>query len=219
MRSEKILLTCATPLEAKAVRVAAETYGTVIPVEPQIDLLITGVGAVPTTYHLTQHIGSYGYILNFGIAGAFTPNLNSGDVTIVTSDCFADYGIDDNGKLLSFAACNLSNPDEPELSLLTNPHLKDLNLPFPGVKGITVSTASGSAKRISMLTEQFKPDIETMESAAIFYTCLMSRKKFICLRAISNRVEPRNRSNWTISEAISKLSPAIKQVIRIFPNS
>jgi 1,4-dihydroxy-6-naphthoate synthase len=48
----------------------------------------------------------------------------------------------------------------------------------------------------------WNPEVETMEGAAFFQGCLIENVPFRALRAISNRVEPRNREAWKLKEAV-----------------
>jgi len=64
----------------------------------------------------------------------------------------------------------------------------------------------GNNSSIQETFVKFHPDIETMEGAAFFYVCAMERVPCLQLRAISNRVERRNRGAWKIDLALANLS-------------
>jgi futalosine hydrolase len=81
------------------------------------------------------------------------------------------------------------------------------------VNAITVNSATGSDATRNKLLKKFNPDIETMEGATFFYLCKREKIPFLALRAISNRVETRNRSNWNIPIALKSLSEKLKEVI------
>lgn len=169
------------------------------------DILITGPGAVPTTFALCRIADSYDVIINGGIAGSFTEQLPLGSVVLVDCDSFADYGVDDNGTFRHIDS--ILPPLQKDLPLreLVNPYTIKPNLKLTGVRGITVSTVSGSDERIAIMKRLWNAQIETMESAAVFYVCLKLGKPFFCLRAVSNYVEPRNRENWLIAPAVQNL--------------
>jgi len=194
-------------------------------VNQQVDILITGVGAIPTVFHLTRaiHTKKYDLIVNAGIAGAYQRKLEIGEVVVISEDLFADYGVDDRGNFVSLFDAGLADPNKFPFrnGRLTWPYEEIFihSAEFQRVKGITVSTSSGSEARISELVKLYSPAIETMESAAVFYSCLLSKIPFICLRAISNYVEPRNIASWNISKAVSALNEGVERVIRIFLNS
>ncbi|MEW5846258.1 MAG: hypothetical protein AB1777_08340 [Bacteroidota bacterium] len=169
------------------------------------DLLITGPGSVPTAFALSRVADAYDVIINGGIAGSYTHKLPLGSVVLIDSDSFADYGIDDNGAFRHIDTILPHNSKPIALSEMTNPYLINVNINLARVKGITVSTVSGSPERIDLLKSIWNGQIETMESAAVFYTCIKLGKPFFCLRAISNYVEPRNRKNWQVDVAVQNL--------------
>ena len=179
--------------------------------ERQFDVLVTGIGNVATCFHLAQTLmqRSYSSAISIGIAGSFTETITIGETVQITEDCFADLGVDNNGQFRSLKEEGLQGDD-----FLGNP------FPLPTkhreVRGITVQTASGSQKRIDELIEKFHPQIETMENAAFFYVCRMMNIPFASFRGISNKVEPRNRKNWRITEAIENVNEALRNLIGIF---
>ncbi len=180
-----------------------------------IDILITGVGVVQTTFSLMQHLekNKYDQLINVGIAGGFSPTFAVGTVIEVCSDTFGDLGVDDNGRFISsWDAGLLERTTFPfENGWLKNPYTFDELL--PQTKGITVQTASGSTPLVEERKKIFNPDIETMESAAFFFVVLQKQIPFAAIRAISNRVEPRNKRNWDIELAVSNLNHYLKKKI------
>lgn len=185
-----------------------------------VNILITGIGAVPTTYHLTRCALSYDLIINAGIAGSFSHDLHPGSVVTISEDVFSEYGIDNRDQFVPYSNAFKSDANDP----LSNPFMSNpwLGSEFkPGnlkrVRGITVATVSGSKERIDFLKTYWNPEVETMESAAVFYTCLNLKIPFICIRSISNLVEPRDVSKWKTSDAIENLCKHIKYYIEQVP--
>ncbi len=180
-----------------------------------VDILIGGIGSVTTTFRLTQLLlqRSYQNAISIGIAGAFVDDISIGEVVQITEDCFADLGIDDNGTFRDLSEIGLAIVDEYpfEHGRVINP------LPVPAkylsVIGVTVQTASGSEPRISQLISRYHPQVETMENAAFFYVCRMMKLPFASFRAISNKVEPRNRNNWRVPQAIERVNMAICELL------
>lgn len=181
-----------------------------------VDALVTGIGAVPTTFALTRHAQDYDLVVNSGIAGAYKPNLSIGTVVCINQDSFGDYGIDDHGVFKSLSEMRLSATDLPnQEEILNNPWI---NFDFPKykvplVKGLTLSTASGSLETIEKIKKRWDADIETMESAAVFYVCKLLGVRFISYRAVSNFVEPRDKSKWNIGKAIGNLETEVRNFI------
>jgi futalosine hydrolase len=175
-----------------------------------VEILISGIGAVATTFRLTQTLmrRPYSRVISIGIAGSYAPDVPVGDVVQITEDRFADLGIDDNGSFLSLREAGITvSCDDDADGLMTNP--SPALSPHPVVRGITVQTASGRREQIDQLVDRFHPQVETMENAAFFYVCRMMQVPFASFRAISNRVEARNRASWRITEAVESVNEAL----------
>jgi futalosine hydrolase len=203
-----ILVVAATEEEIKGVRTIAEKK---MIDHLKIDFLITGVGMTSTAYALTKRIASRKYQLavNIGLAGTFRKEIKMGDAVTVVSDTFADVGAEDGDNFLSAFEMGLQNVDHYPF---VNGKLKcDSHEIFTGlkslkkVKAITVNTIHGNDLSIQKAMKKFHPDIESMEGAAFFYVCMMEKIPCIQLRAISNRVERRDRSGWDIELSLKNL--------------
>lgn len=217
----KILVTSATRFECKLD--VGKSHGLAEPIsvnEPfkhRVDLLIAGVGAVPTAFALTRFANDYDLIINIGIAGSYTSKYSAGDVVCVNEDAFGDYGIDDNGSFKSLSSLNFAdNSLFSENNFMKNTWIESRfsYLKTPRAKGLTLSTASGSKDVIDKIKSFWKADIETMEGASVFYVCNQLNKPFICFRAISNMVEPRDKSKWEASKAVENLDKELRLFIQ-----
>lgn len=188
-----------------------------------VSLLISGVGSVPTTFHLQAELTKrkYSAVVSLGIAGSYSPFLTIGDVVVVRSEVFADYGIDDNGQFHTLFHHGLADPNhypfEDGVIQWKFGNFFPMDNQLLNVKGVTVSTATGSESTKNRIERQFSPDIETMEGAAVFYTCSMMNVPFVCLRGISNRVEPRNAVGWNIPLAVDNVCREAEKVILQLP--
>ena len=188
--------------------------------ELEINLLITGVGSVSTAWALNQWISQRGkpdLAINGGIAGSYKDEFPPGDVVMPISDCFADAGIEDGDDFVTLAEAGLIDANEfPYKNGIINTDQRfseRLYSVIKTVRAITVNTATGSENSRRKLFEKFNPDIETMEGATFFYICSMENIPFLALRAISNKVERRNKNNWKISLALNNLSEKLKEVL------
>jgi len=203
---KKILIVVATEVEVLPnFRQVGKEIHSLEQYDIHADILITGPGAVPTAFALSRVADAYDIIINGGIAGSFSDQIPLGDVVLVDSDSFADYGVDDNGTFRHIDNILIPLQKALPLSELVNPYSIRPNSRLKGIRGITVSTVSGSNERITTIKRLWDAQIETMESAAVFYVCLNLGKPFFCLRAISNYVEPRNRKSWQIELAVQNL--------------
>ena len=177
----------------------------------KIDVLLTGVGMVATAVWCTRAlaIGGYDVSLNLGVCGSFNPSMPPSSVVHVTSDVLADLGVQDGSRFLSLHEVGLLPPDEFPFSggrLLNEmpPRLAGLS-DLPIASGITVNTVHGEEASIAEVQSRYAPDVESMEGAAFMYACLIAGVPFAQVRAVSNRVERRNRAAWDLAGAIECL--------------
>ncbi|MCD6011611.1 MAG: mqnB [Flavipsychrobacter sp.] len=176
-----------------------------------IEVLVTGVGMVATTYALTKHIqhNKYDFVMQVGVAGSFYKELALGDVVFITEDRYADFGAEDHDKHLDIFEMGLQDKNTFPFSngKLVNPlsHFHD-NIKLPRVSGITVNTVSGNAQTIKMRSERYNAMVESMEGAAFHEVCLRENIPFAQVRAISNYVTPRDKSQWKMKEAVINLN-------------
>lgn len=182
------------------------------------DILVTGVGIASTAYRLGKTLArnKYDFVINAGIAGAFSRDLKIGEVVNVCSDVIADLGAENGSDFLPLDKLNIGKSDlaktvwkTESISEIKNPVINSLKK----VKGITVNTVHGNKINIEKIAGLFASDTETMEGAAFLHIC--NEEKISCaqIRAISNYVEDRNTAGWRIAEATEKLNDV---VIKIF---
>ncbi|MGQ9847140.1 MAG: phosphorylase family protein [Bacteroidales bacterium] len=170
----------------------------------QINILVTGIGVPSTLYNLSKYVflqktetSSLDLIINIGIAGSFKDDLNNGEVIQVVEDTYADIGFEEQREFKHISEI-INTP-----IFYKNNYLFDFQ--FKNQRGITVNTVTDDKEKILSLIEKFNPEIETMESAAIFDFCLKENIPFIVIRAISNKVGERDKSKWHISLAVHNL--------------
>jgi futalosine hydrolase len=185
-----------------------------------ISLLVSGVGSISTAWALKQWISlneKPDLAINAGIAGSYRDEIIIGDVVMPLSDCFADAGIEDGDNFFTLAEASLISANEFPFregfiytDTIYSTKIKSILKP---VRAITVNTATGSEISRERLLKKFNPDIETMEGATFFYICARENIPFLALRAISNKVEPRNKSIWDIALALNNLSEKLNEVI------
>lgn len=177
--------------------------------ELDLHLLITGVGTVATTFAVATRLAQerFDWALNLGIAGAFNPTLQLGEVFQVTRDRLVDVGIEEaDGRFVDVFDLNLTEANAPPYQEGWL-HPSESTFDFlPKASALTVNTVHGSAESIASIKAQYPADLESMEGAAFFYCCLQQQLPCLQLRAISNYVEPRNKDNWNIPLAIDRLN-------------
>ncbi len=185
-----------------------------------LDFVVTGIGQVATTFHLMKALqgADFQMLINVGVAGAYDSKLNLGDVVNVVIEEFGDLGAEDNdGSFINFYENGLILSDDFPFMKGKMYNIFGSEFDFlPQVKGLTVNKVHGFLPSIERTKQYFQADVETMEGAAIFYTCLQSNINFLEIRAISNYVEARNRNNWQMPLAIANLNKVLIEMLCSF---
>jgi futalosine hydrolase len=185
-----------------------------------VHLLITGVGIPLTAFSLGYYFNKQkpDLAINAGIAGALNLNLKIGDVVNVVSERFGDLGVEQaDGTFTDVHEMGLINSDEAPFQngILSNPKAIEYQF-LPSANGLTVNKVHGSDSSIKTVKLKYKADVESMEGAAFFLSCLMVKVDFLEIRAISNFVEPRNKENWNIPLAIENLNQILIEMIKAY---
>jgi len=204
----KRLIVSATALELRGlIELNDAVPGRVLEVG-NTDILITGVGQTATAVQLGKLLTTtkYAAAINVGICGCFHRNMIPGTLVKVESDCFADLGAEDGEEWLDVYDLNLAGRNDfPFTDGCLVPEPIPAFRHIQGVKGITVNRTSGKDTTIEKMKKYFQADIETMEGAAFYYSCMMMDVPCIQIRAVSNFIEKRNKDNWGIGKALTAL--------------
>lgn len=177
----------------------------------RVVVCITGAGILHTACHVTNalQLQRFNLAIAAGIAGSFTPKLPIGTVVEVYRQQIADLGAENRRHFIPIEQMPFYNPNlfPYQNGCLYNPNPGNLmfNNQLPRVVGITVNTVSGRKSTIQLRRKLYQPDVECMEGAAFFYTCLLQGVNFTEIRAVSNYVEPRNPLRWNIPLAVNNL--------------
>lgn len=178
----------------------------------QIDILITGVGMVPTAAGTSVALARYTYdaVINAGICGSFNRDITIGKVLNITTDCLPETGAEDGEHFLSIIDLKLLDQDEFPFSggKLINDSVFESSL-INGLlisTGVTVNTVHGNAKSIKAFLSRYPVDVESMEGAAFIYACKMSGIRYLQIRSVSNYIEDRSVSKWNIPLAVQNLN-------------
>ena len=185
--------------------------------DTEVDILISGIGTTFTTFHLTNVLkdNKYQAVINIGIAGSLTRRLNIGEVVNVTSEEFADLGIEKKDEFLTLFETGFIDLNEfPfEYGLLKASDTNGL-FNLKKVRAITTNRSHGRESTITEVNSKFTAQIESMEGAAVFYVCKWFGISCYEIRAISNYVEPRDSAQWNIPLALENLKISLVQVLK-----
>ena len=177
-----------------------------------VDVVITGVGMVATAVRCSHALArmEYDLALNVGVCGAFDKTLELGTVVHVVSDRISELGAEDGTQVLTLEELEL--PGQSEFVNPAPPSYPPFDL-LPAVSGITVNTVHGTEASIAAIAKRFSPKVESMEGAAFMSACLLHHVAFAQVRAVSNRVEPRNKEAWKMADAIRNLGVTALRIL------
>jgi len=182
-----------------------------------IDILITGIGLTATTYRLLKQsqIKRPDLVIQAGVAGCFDRKIPLGTVVAVKKETIADQSVMELKKLKTLFDLHLVPHDQFPFTKgwleNNNKVLKKLKLKKDNA--ISVNEITTSKQRVRFYDESFQPAIESMEGAALHYTCLMEKIPFIQLRSISNYIAERDKTKWDMKKSIANLNKALIDLI------
>jgi futalosine hydrolase len=203
-----ILVVAATEIELSGIR-----HGSTDMLDRKVRTLVTGVGMLPSAYSIMQEISlsKPDMILQIGIAGSFREELPPGTAVVVEREIIADMGVHENGGYRDVFELGLAGKNivPYEDGAVVNPHVELLSaIGIPAVRAVSVNEISSSPERISLFKNAYHSDIESMEGAALHYTCSLQQIPFMQIRGISNMVGERDKSKWKIKESLGAATAA-----------
>ena len=185
----------------------------------QVDVIITGIGLVSSTYSLGKqiHIKRPDLIIQTGIAGCFDPSIPLGSVLAIKQEAIADQSVIELDKLKTLFDLKLVPENQFPFSKgwLVNKSELLKKIKLKKVKGISTNEITTSKEKVKFYKETFDPVIESMEGAALHYVCLMEKIPFLQIRSISNYVGERNKKNWNLKESIINLNNELISLLHI----
>ena len=192
--------------------------------DADIDVLVTGIGMLQTAYFLGRQLSArqYDLAINAGIAGTFIKSFPLGTVVNVVEDCVPDLGAEDGENFLSVFELGLADPNAHPYtrgklmndSFHSVKHgINEIISKLPKVNAITSNTVRGNVESIARIRKLTEADIESMEGAAFFFSCLSAHVPCLQIRSISNLVEERDKSHWKIDLALKNLNKMLWNII------
>ena len=189
--------------------------------------LIGGVGKTAATLSLYGHLRSHPgvrAVLLFGIAGAYpdrhrgTPApVRVGEVCIVGSERFGDEGVETPDGFHDFGSATWGRQRLCDTGPFpANPRMVQeaaAVLSVPVVRGVTISTCSGTEATSERLARRSGADIETMEGAAAAYVCRQLELPLLHVRAISNWTGDRPHGEWNLGAAVEAVARAVERLL------
>ena len=159
-------------------------------------------------------------VLLFGVAGAFparhrqTPApLGVGDLAILAEDMLGDEGVDTPDGFLDLGAMRLGDSGP----FVADPRLASAAgelLSAPLLRGVTVSSCSGTEAASQRISARSAADLETMEGAAVGFVCRRSEVPLLQIRAVSNWTGDRDRGDWNLGAAVDAVQSAVRRLMQ-----
>jgi futalosine hydrolase len=215
----KVVITAATKLELNGITQRTSKDG-IERRDVEVSFHVSGIGILHSCYSITRVLLEQkpDLIIQTGIAGCFDMQIPLGKLVTVEDEVVGDMGAEEDGNLQDLFDMKFHHKDAAPYSKgkLTNPWLRRYNLlHLDEVSGLTVNEISTRKERINHLVQKYNPVIESMEGAALHYTCLQTQVPFIQLRAVSNYIGERDKRKWKLVEALNNLSEATTQYLRL----
>jgi len=182
----------------------------------------SGVGMLASAVSLTRLLYDErpDLVIQAGIAGTFDTTMQLGKVVVIKEEYLGDTGVEEEGKWKDIFDMKLEKHNYPpfERKRLPNTWLDKFNLlKLPEVTAITINEISTDKDRIQQLMKKYEPCTESMEGAALHYTCREMNIPFLQVRSISNYVGERDKTKWEIRLAIDNLNATLlKYVDRLY---
>jgi futalosine hydrolase len=179
-----------------------------------LDVVCGGVGAVPAALSTAQVLlpGRYDLVIAAGIGGGLGP-AEPGSVVVADAVVHADLGVQTaDGDFSPLSELGWGpvrfEPDRDLAGELAGRAAAPLGTV------LTVSTVTGTrARAAALLAAHPNALAEAMEGAGVCQAAERAGVRFAELRAISNRVGPRDRDSWQIEAALTALSRACAQIL------
>jgi futalosine hydrolase len=177
-----------------------------------LDVVVSGVGpvaaAVATGCVLRR---GYDLVICTGIAGGF-PAAELAGLVVADAVVHADLGAETQDGFSSMADLGWSAVRFDLDAQLTGEIARRTGAITGAI--LTVSTATGSQSRADLL-HATHPDAvaEAMEGVGVHQAASRAGVPFAEIRAISNRVGPRERDEWRITDALAALSRAFDSLL------
>lgn len=179
-------------------------------------ILHSDPGVFSASYYLTREVVTkkFNLVINAGICGSYNDAYELGSAVRVEYDLFSDTGAEDGKSLFDLELIKKDDFPFEKGELKDNPgNIPGLDKLLPSVRAVTVNRISQSNGNISFLKTKYRPDIESMEGAAVFYICSNEKLNFIQIRGISNIVGDRDQNNWEVEKAMNSVGEAVLKIL------
>ena len=186
-----------------------------------IILVRSGIGKVNAAICVQALVDLYAvdYVINVGVAGALSKDLDIGDIVVSTDLVQHDMDTSAFGDPLG------TIPRMAESFFPADPELQKIALTAGetiGAKMVTGRIASGDCfvsdnARKQKIQSLFKAQCVEMEGAAIAHACYLNKIPFVVIRAISDRADDAANTSFEkfVVQAAKNSSAIVEQMIQL----
>lgn len=191
------------------------------------DTFVTGVGPFETILNLAGFLNNYSGELNgvitFGVGGAYVTTEGKQragllDICLAETEVFGDFGVCLGNKIEPITGKELEAPRtfdmDAELLGRAVGVLRAKEISFYQGHFVTVSCATGTLERGTMLEHQYRGLCENMEGAAVARVCQEFDLPCLEIRCISNLVEDRDTSRWQLKKACKRSGEIAATIVK-----
>jgi futalosine hydrolase len=181
----------------------------------RFEVLAAGVGPAAAAARTAAALaagGDYGLVISAGIGGGFDGRAEVGSLAIASEIVAADLGVETPDGFssldeLGFGASRISV--DAALAAMVTAALLAAGLPVHIGPVLTVSMATGTAATaLERAARVPNAAAEGMEGFGVAIAAQDCGLPILEIRAISNKVGPRDRSAWRIEDALKRLEEA-----------
>ena len=182
---------------------------------------VCGIGLVSSAFFLTRLLASTNYrlVILAGIGGIYKKFESDFDkLFLAQSEILADFARCSEDEIESIKIPDLEIEQYFSLKHHLTKYLSRLSDDFMPVDMATVSCASASFKRASIVQKRYDVVIENMEGASVAYVCKKFQVGLIELRSVSNIAGERNKALWQIDNALKRLTKGVELLLTSLEN-
>lgn len=186
------------------------------------DVSLAGVGPAAAAAHTAAKLAAaeYGLVISVGIGGGFSGKADPGGLVVADEIIAADLGVETQEGFqsvdkLGFGSCRVEV--NKALAAEVANALAATGLPVAVGPVLTVTTATGTAATAAALAARVPGACaEAMEGYGVAIAAQQFRLPVLEIRAVSNRVGPRDRSAWRMKEAFEAIEATGKVLAEVF---
>lgn len=182
-----------------------------------VTILHTGVGKTNAAGAVSRELtlaegdnSQYSAVLSLGLAGSYDLNLKLGDLVLGLDHVLLDEGTISDGGWVTLEragwARTVIRANQGKLFKKLSKYVD-----HQGNIG-TVSTISGTDRKMEIYKKRFEVMLEVMESAAIAEVCDKFRIEYVDLRVVSNYCGARNPATHDFPKALARLEELVSKL-------